>query len=95
MQNNLDEYYTMVNFICENLLGEKREFNNRYKNPIEAGKSKDATWQQVLPGFYTRYPYNFILIILRENSCKDVAMHSTKNSMHVSIELTMGFFRKV
>jgi SNF2 family DNA or RNA helicase len=62
MQNNLDEYYTMVNFICENLLGEKREFNNRYKNPIEAGKSKDATWQQVLTGFYTLYPYNFILI---------------------------------
>lgn len=43
MQNNLGEYYTMVNFIKPGLLGTPDEFSVRYVSPILAGQTKDAS----------------------------------------------------
>ncbi|KAJ8405745.1 hypothetical protein AAFF_G00311820 [Aldrovandia affinis] len=43
MQNNLNEYHCMVNFIKENLLGSITEFRNRFINPIQNGQSADST----------------------------------------------------
>lgn len=48
LQNNLEEYYTMVNFIKPNLLGTLREFRNRFANPIKDGQHQDSTAGQVL-----------------------------------------------
>lgn len=43
MQNNLEEYYTMVSFIKPNLLGTLTQFRNRFVNPIYNGQHKDST----------------------------------------------------
>ncbi|RKO92688.1 hypothetical protein BDK51DRAFT_41777 [Blyttiomyces helicus] len=43
LQNNLMEYYTMVDFVRRNLLGEVSEFKRNYHNPIENGTYADST----------------------------------------------------
>lgn len=48
MQNNLSEYYTMVNFVKPYLLGSKEEFDNQFANPITNGQYSDSTEGDVL-----------------------------------------------
>lgn len=43
LQNNLDEYYTMVNFIKPSLFGTRKEFRNRFVNPIANGQYPNST----------------------------------------------------
>ncbi|KAI6225482.1 BMA-XNP-1, isoform a [Aphelenchoides fujianensis] len=42
MQNNLIEYYTMISFVRPNLLGSAEDFDEKFKKPIEKGRTKDA-----------------------------------------------------
>ena len=47
LQNNLMEYYVMVNFVKPHLLGTKREFVNLFVNPIENGQHSNSTEHDV------------------------------------------------
>ncbi|XP_037603550.1 transcriptional regulator ATRX-like [Sebastes umbrosus] len=47
LQNNLNEYHCMVNFIKRNLLGSLGEFRNRFINPIQNGQCADSTPRDV------------------------------------------------
>ncbi|OQV18244.1 Protein CHROMATIN REMODELING 20 [Hypsibius exemplaris] len=47
VQNNLDEYYTMVNFIKPNLLGTPNEFKKQFKDPINRGSTEESDAQDV------------------------------------------------
>ncbi|XP_050540610.1 transcriptional regulator ATRX homolog isoform X2 [Daktulosphaira vitifoliae] len=47
MQNNLKEYYCMVEFVFPNILGTMKEFTNRFINPITNGQYSDSTLHDV------------------------------------------------
>ncbi|XP_074572269.1 protein CHROMATIN REMODELING 20 isoform X2 [Curcuma longa] len=47
LQNNLMEYYCMVDFVREGFLGSSQEFRNRFQNPIENGQHTNSTMNDV------------------------------------------------
>lgn len=47
LQNNLKEYYCMVNFVKPNLLGSRREYFNRFENPISNGQHRDSSTHDI------------------------------------------------
>ncbi|XP_010528765.1 PREDICTED: protein CHROMATIN REMODELING 20 isoform X2 [Tarenaya hassleriana] len=47
LQNNLMEYYCMVDFVREGFLGSSHEFRNRFQNPIENGQHMNSTAEDV------------------------------------------------
>lgn len=47
IQNNLGEYYAMVHWIKPCYLGDIKEFNNLYANPIKEGQHKDSTSSEI------------------------------------------------
>lgn len=47
LQNNLMEYYCMVDFVREGFLGSSLEFRNRFQNPIENGQHTNSTTEDV------------------------------------------------
>ncbi|XP_011176502.2 transcriptional regulator ATRX homolog [Zeugodacus cucurbitae] len=47
LQNNLKEYYCMIQFIKPNLLGTYKEYLNRFVNPITNGQYTDSTERDI------------------------------------------------
>lgn len=43
IQNDLLEYFSLVQFVCPGLLGNSNEFRKRFENPILKGRDADAT----------------------------------------------------
>merc|ERR1719483_695292 len=78
LQNNLSEYFAMVDFVKPKLLGTFNEFRNRFVNPITNGQSLDSTDRDVrvmkkrafilsdlLKGCMQRLDYNVLVPFLQ------------------------------
>ena len=78
LQNNLSEYFAMVDFVKPKLLGTYNEFRNRFVNPITNGQSSDSTERDVrimkkrsfilndlLKGCMQRLDYNVLVPFLQ------------------------------
>lgn len=50
IQNDLLEYYSLVDFVNPGLLGNPSEFRRNYENPISKGRDADASDHQVVLG---------------------------------------------
>ena len=78
LQNNLSEYFAMVDFVKPKLLGTYNEFRNRFVNPITNGQASDSTERDVrimkkrsfilndlLKGCLQRLDYNVLVPFLQ------------------------------
>ncbi|KDO30107.1 hypothetical protein SPRG_05299 [Saprolegnia parasitica CBS 223.65] len=66
MQNDLEEFYAMVDFTNPNILGDPREFRRRFLGPILVGREPDCTqgereWAQRCSGEMCEIVNQFIL----------------------------------
>lgn len=79
LQNNLLEYFCMVQFVKPNILGTKKEFMNGFVNPIQNGQFEDSTDSDVrlmkrrahvlhvlVEGFVQRLGYEVLVPFLPE-----------------------------
>lgn len=48
VQNNLNEFYSLMDIIEDNIFGTPSEFNTHYRNAIEAGLKKRALYKQMV-----------------------------------------------
>lgn len=78
LQNNLSEYFAMVDFVKPKLLGTFNEFKNRFVNPIQNGQHSDSSDRDVrimkkrsyilsdlLKGCMQRLDYNVLMPYLQ------------------------------
>jgi DNA repair and recombination RAD54-like protein len=50
MQNDLGEFFSMVDFTNPGVLGDARTFNKKFQGPILAGREPDATDSEIIQG---------------------------------------------
>ncbi|KAI3459053.1 hypothetical protein Pfo_015716 [Paulownia fortunei] len=106
LQNNLMEYYCMVDFVREGFLGSSHEFRNRFQNPIENGQHTNSTAEDVkimnqrshilyeqLKGFVQRMDMNVLSPLQRKLYKRFLDVHGfTKDKISGEKIIKRSFF---
>ena len=96
LQNNLIEYFVMVNFVKPHLLGTKKEFRNRFENPVKKGQNADSSHyevqlmkkrihvlSQMLKGCIHRQDYQVLVPYLQPKYEYVLCVKLTKEQIHL------------
>ncbi len=90
LQNNLFEYYTMLNFVKPNIVGSKAEFNFKFVKPISKALRVNAPEEDVRMGRRRSWLlYSHLTpLVLRRDSCLLKTKIPPKNEYIVELKLT-------
>lgn len=85
MQNSLNEYYTLINFVKPNILGNHKDFNSMFIKPISSGQFIDSSTEAV----QLMKQQTFILHKILENTIHRVDDKHLKPLLKEKIEYTI------
>lgn len=94
LQNNLMEYWCMVNFVNPNYLRSKAEFLELFETPIKAGKFSDSTKEAIKLMNYRSYVLHTLLQPIVQRRSKTVLEKKLPNIYEYVIPLKMTSIQK-
>lgn len=96
LQNNLQEYWCMVDFVRPNYLGTKTEFANMFERPIQNGQCVDSTPQDVkLMRYRAHVLHSLLLGFVQRRSHKVLQSSLPQKEEYVMLVRMTPFQRKL
>ena len=91
LQNNLMEYYNMVNFVKPRFLGTEKEFRDRFESKIKKGQDIDATYYEKRTMRYKTYLLHKKLeeVIHRKDNSILLSELSKKREFVIVVKMTL------
>jgi RAD54-like protein 2 len=94
LQNNLIEYWCMVDFVRPSYLGSKAEFSNMFERPIINGQCMDSTREDVKLMRYRSHVLHSLLEGFVQRRGHDVFLNSLPKKQEFIISLKMTPIQK-
>jgi RAD54-like protein 2 len=94
LQNNLIEYWCMVNFVRPNYLGTKSEFSNMFERPIMNGQCNDSTPEDIKLMRYRAHVLHSLLEGFVQRRGHDVFLNSLPRKQEFVILVKLSQIQK-
>uniref|UniRef100_A0A182J521 Helicase ARIP4 n=1 Tax=Anopheles atroparvus TaxID=41427 RepID=A0A182J521_ANOAO len=94
LQNNLLEYWCMVDFVRPNYLGTKTEFSNMFERPIQNGQCIDSTPQDIKLMRYRAHVLHSLLLGFVQRRSHSVLQTSLPQKEEYVLQIRMTEFQR-